>query len=249
MAEPAYQPQPTGDPIIIHGPNGVTTQLEFITPEMARLILEKQNTLNRRMRAMIFDPYTRDMEEGRFYYTHQGIAYDTDEVLVDGQHRLQAIVDSQPSRALPDRMVLVGHEWVSATTIATLRRLLASFALVSTLKLRPSEVMEKLTLHRDALGFSEDCFPVTVRGITLAAVRAVIARAFYTANLDMVRQFTAVLNSGVMTYQQDQPAIVLRNNLLMTPSNSRGEGQMLVVYTKTQRAVVAFLDRKGLTRL
>lgn len=63
----------------------------LITPELAKDWLAN-NTRNRpsdirRVRAL-----ADTMLAGRFMHTHQGIAFDTNNVLLDGQHRLKAIV-------------------------------------------------------------------------------------------------------------------------------------------------------------
>ena len=66
------------------------TTVELITPEKAREYLKK-NTKNRTIRSRHVDELMRDMKSGKFKLTHQGIAFDDDGVLIDGQHRLTAI--------------------------------------------------------------------------------------------------------------------------------------------------------------
>jgi hypothetical protein len=260
------------EPEFIRGPiPGVITTWEYVTPEKALAWLQAQNELNRPMQTRGYDPLTKDMAEGRFQVTHQGIGFDVDEQLTDGQHRLQSIVNSGKAqwlmvtrglpvtnrsvidcpipRGLAIRMMLAGFKWASPVTIATLRRMLASFARANTITLRAGDAESALRNHGEALTFSEDCFRTTVRGITLSSVRAVIARAFYTGELERVRAFAEVLVTGMTTDADDQPAIMMRNNLLMTPSTSRGEQQQLVAYKKTERALLAFLAREQLSRL
>jgi hypothetical protein len=66
--------------------------LELITPEMAREILDLHNGVNRRMRNWWAMALSRAMRRGEWITTHQGIAFDIDKNLADGQHRLYAIV-------------------------------------------------------------------------------------------------------------------------------------------------------------
>jgi hypothetical protein len=68
------------------------TKTELITPEMAKKILSSANTNNRKLQQRKVETYARDMRAGAFITTHQGIAFDENEVLLDGQHRLAAIV-------------------------------------------------------------------------------------------------------------------------------------------------------------
>ena len=79
----------------IHGPTpGILTAWEFVTPEIALKWLNEQNNLNRPMLTQLHEPLTREMVEGRFQVTHQGIGFDENGQLTDGQHRLQGIVNS-----------------------------------------------------------------------------------------------------------------------------------------------------------
>lgn len=67
-------------------------KLETITPEIAREML-KCNTRNLPVRNSHVDYLASEMAAGRWQLTHQGIAFDGD-TLVDGQHRLLAVVQS-----------------------------------------------------------------------------------------------------------------------------------------------------------
>lgn len=49
---------------------------------------------NRKMRMTGVEFLTRAMREGQFLTTHEGIAFDTEGSLIDGQHRLRAIIAS-----------------------------------------------------------------------------------------------------------------------------------------------------------
>ena len=71
----------------------VTIELTFITPDLASAML-RHNTRNRKMRARGLDRMVRSMTNGLWMFTHQGIAFDWNDDLLDGQHRLQAIVKS-----------------------------------------------------------------------------------------------------------------------------------------------------------
>ena len=68
-------------------------RVENITPYKALLLLES-NTRNRKMRKERVDMYTRDMREGRWRTNGESIVVTESGVLVDGQHRLQAVVNS-----------------------------------------------------------------------------------------------------------------------------------------------------------
>ncbi len=64
-----------------------------ITPECASDWLENRNLpLNRTLSETIAKRYADTMRAGRWLLTHQGIAFDKDGFVIDGQHRLRAIV-------------------------------------------------------------------------------------------------------------------------------------------------------------
>lgn len=69
----------------------IKTRLVTITPEMAERCLAK-NENNRNIRQRHVDRLAEDIKSGNWYVTHQGIAFDEDGKLLDGQHRLLAIV-------------------------------------------------------------------------------------------------------------------------------------------------------------
>ena len=71
----------------------ITSRFTHVTPEMAKAWLDR-NTQNRKMRRDVVDAFARDMKNGNWQTTHQGIAFDKNGVLIDGQHRLAAIVKS-----------------------------------------------------------------------------------------------------------------------------------------------------------
>lgn len=71
--------------------NGLMT----VTPELADAWLKRRNKGNRRISWDVVKQYTETMRENRWQITHQGIAFDEDGNLLDGQHRLKACVDAK----------------------------------------------------------------------------------------------------------------------------------------------------------
>lgn len=65
-----------------------------ITPEKAKEMLEKNMKNNRNIRHDVVQRYARIMKAGGWNLTHQGIAFDTNGALIDGQHRLNAIIEA-----------------------------------------------------------------------------------------------------------------------------------------------------------
>lgn len=65
-----------------------------ITPDMAREMLTHNMKNNRRLNHNTVKRYARIMKAGGWNLTHQGIAFDDNGELIDGQHRLEAIAAS-----------------------------------------------------------------------------------------------------------------------------------------------------------
>lgn len=86
------------------------TTVELITPEIAGDLLAA-NPHNRNVRAPIVARYARDMAAGRWALNHQAIGLSTSGEVLDGQHRLYAVIQSNTpvlmlvTRGLEDRAI------------------------------------------------------------------------------------------------------------------------------------------------
>jgi hypothetical protein len=67
-----------------------TAQIKAATKQLVDSLLE-MNTNNRPLRKSVVDCYKQDIADGRWYITNQGIGVSADGVLIDGQHRLEAL--------------------------------------------------------------------------------------------------------------------------------------------------------------
>ena len=80
--------------------NTVTTTMTTVTPEQASEWLAN-NTHNRKLRTHQVAAMVRDIQEGRWKWNGDSIKFAKDGTLLDGQHRLHAIVESgQPIEML-----------------------------------------------------------------------------------------------------------------------------------------------------
>jgi hypothetical protein len=68
-------------------------QVQTITPEMAKVYLKK-NTDNRNKRGWWVSGLAGMIKRGEWIPTHQGVAFSKSGNLIDGQHRLEAIVEA-----------------------------------------------------------------------------------------------------------------------------------------------------------
>lgn len=104
-------------PTTIHGCN-ITVRLELVTPDMAKKYLEA-NTRNRTVSQHKVRELSSEISDGHWVMTHQGVAFDKNGDLCDGQHRLEAIV---MSGCAVEMLVFRGLEIVAQDVIDTGRR-------------------------------------------------------------------------------------------------------------------------------
>jgi hypothetical protein len=242
-----------------------------VTPDIAFRWLEG-NTHNRPVNPLHVQRLAREMNAGRWRLTHQGIAFDVNGLLIDGQHRLWAVMeadmpvvmrvffnepaenrhvlDTGDRRSNLDILTITGHVGeVNATLLATLRAMLAGLTHHLTRR-SPGDEAEMLTRHRSAVEFAvEHCRTAPAKGIATSHIRAVIARAHYSADHAQLAHFCDVLRTGLPAEENDRVILVLRDFLIQTHPSSHSEAGRRLRYAKTQWALVAFLDGRQPKRL
>lgn len=236
----------------------------MVSPEMATTWLEA-NTHNRPVLQTVVDMYSRDMKLNRWVLTHQGIAFDVSGRLVDGQHRLWAVIDSGvtvpmlvhrglpmesqvaidtgKTRASVDRLGLSDKfGQVTSREANILKRLIRGGG--PYVRLSCQDEQDLFARHVAAIRFSISAFPGRRAFITRSEVYAVAARAYYNCDRDEIKRFCHVVLSNEAKRPQDKTAILLRDFLL----TSRGQ-KPDTIYLKTSAALRAFIDGKKLIRL
>ena len=162
-----------------------------VTPEQAAKWLRENNENNRGIKTQVVNKYARDLLDGNWRVTHQCIAFDSRGMLVDGQHRLSAIVlagtamtvcvatyetqedamklpiDMQAKRAVFE--VLHVSRKDQETSMAFLRIVLSGGVLVTI-----AEVEHAIEVLRDKLTAVHACITNTVKYRSAAPARAAI---------------------------------------------------------------------------
>jgi hypothetical protein len=253
-----------------------TVTKTLVTPEMAKNWLATANISNRHIVATHCDRLARDMIHGKWTLTHEGIAFGTDGRLIDGQHRLKAVtianipvemyvwrnvssdgimsINNGKPRSLADSMSISGIKISNGNTkIATLRAMVDGFSGASSQKtLTYSEAVDLYFLHEKAIDFA--CQHTTSKRATVwsAPTRAVIARAFYTADHERLIQFCNCITSGMVTSGDDAAAASLFAYLMRlkaTMGAEVGTTARMDKYRKTERSLQAFLARERLMKV
>jgi hypothetical protein len=87
----------------------------------------------------------------------------------------------------------------------------------------------------------------SARGVATSDVRAVLARAWYSADETRLAEFCEILRSSVARKDSDKPVIMLRNYLCGGAGWDRRDRRER--YAKIERVLLAFLREENLIRL
>jgi len=244
------------------------SQVLEVTPELASVWMVK-NTFNRNLSRQTVRKYASDMERGEWKLNHQGIAFDEDGVLVDGQHRLAAVRESGMSvrmmvtwgadrtgidelrvRSTQDVIKFGGMStWIAPKDIQTAKQMIVLFSegnkklVVST-----TEIVEFAEKNKDAIRFSGENFLSNKRAISTALVRASVAVAYYHVDHELLSRFVDVLYSGVVQDPCESAVIRLREQLIQYGLGGGAQARIDMA-KKTCRAIQAFSMRKPLASL
>ena len=254
-----------------------TTAWEYITAAIAAVYLQSNFSDNRTLRRPWVDSLAEIMLAGKFRTTHIGIAFDALERLVDGQHRLAAIIkaaltcpdfgiwllvtrdlpaqavegiDSGVARTQTDTIRITTGEVIDSHDVALARMMLLGGWDITTKtnsRVPTWSMTDFLVKHREAITFARQ-YEVCLAS---APIRAVVARAYYHADRDRLTQFLRILTTGVVDDPKtDTAAIALRTAIMMNPVlRAAGRDNRAMLYRKTLSVVCAFLARRGLTKV
>lgn len=147
--------------------------IEIVTPEQAReLLLASEGVPNRRLNKTRVLRFAHAIDKGQWQVTHQGLALDTEGKIVDGQHRLSAIVeankpvemvvfrdvdrgtfkvvDTGAARSATDAMVFAGL--TNGTAITAMARFMLSYDQIKGTK-APLNVASRLLTTVDVMDY------------------------------------------------------------------------------------------------
>lgn len=254
--------------------NRIISEVVSVTPGLAAAWLADKAP-NRRVRKRVVERYANDMRDNRWRLTHQGIAFDETGALIDGQHRLAAIVradvpiqmlvvrgvsretqidmDQHAKRGADDALTLAGHN-VTKTTVAIARGIWGRGA-HSGLDMTIETLAVFISDHREAIDFASPLVDRKIRGVSQAVVAAAVARAYYHVDRDRLSSFVDVLCTGTQgdPPAEDSAAILLRNLLILSSTPGRTTGgnanKRRSIFLKTVRAIEIFCSRKAISML
>lgn len=219
-----------------------TAEYMEITPDLATEWLSKSGR-NRQISELQVERYAEMMARGDWLTTDQGIAFDENGDLINGQHRLNAIVKANRTvtmlvtRDLPNRSQLVmdqglkrqAHEQISiregwevqAIHVAVAKVMIMGIGGPGHLVRRRAkgdiQLLDRFYVHHhEAIEYTVHHFHKnpSIRGVTIAPVMGPVARAYYSEPHEELVRFAEVVTTGMAVHRNDGPAVVLRNWLI-----------------------------------
>lgn len=244
---------------------------ELVTVAVANAYLER-NSGNRHLRPGVVERFARDMSKGRWKFTNQTIGFDVDGNIIDGQHRLSAIVQSgeaqwflvvrgivaengigidcgirrTPKDGAPARgMEMNNREQACARTMM---RAGEGKQLTRT----NAEVLDFFHDHGDVIRDATRLLSPKHTGISTASVDAAFARALYHADVNHLTRAAILLLKGMSpdkTVRDGDVTMISLRDHLMRQSKIKGYSGSPLQMLTLRRVVYAlrcFLDGRDM---
>jgi hypothetical protein len=231
-----------------------------VTPEMARHWL-RNNNFNRPLNQRLVEKYARQMRTGNWQRTHQGIAFDSRGVVLDGQHRLWAIIRS--GHAIPMLIFLNEnfhvHESIDGGKTRSLLDVVRLEIRDNTLKNRHIYVVKAMWAGRHCVNQNDMTatevsnllrnFHLPVRfavellehsHVADNVVMSVIARAYQSVPQERLIKFCNILRNGEGSHPSATMILQFRDWLLRL--KDRQAATRRDIYKRTEIVLNAFLN-------
>ena len=247
----------------------------LVSPKMAKMALGNM-CINRKLRPSLIKKYAHSMLQGQWKINGEAIVFSKSGVLLEGQHRMNAVVvadisvpmlivkgveDSKEvlatindgaSRTLTDRLTMQGIT-LNNIHAATLRSLLFGLSQAQGNGRNPSsrfttlDYIELFEKHYDAIEFAVSATR-NKRGIASASVCGAISRAYYHVDKGELLRFCNALVDNYAQSPEERSATLL-HSFLLTHTNGGGGMIKKERYAKTERAIQAFISGKSIAKL
>lgn len=257
----------SGNAITIPGTK-ITTRWEYVTPAIAAAYRAKTRRNRRRMESLA-QRYAKDMAAGQWLMTHQGVAFDENDDLIDSQHRLEAIeisgapqwllvtrglplgsaeaMDRGRARSLAHSLQILGFQHSDSKIVAMARMMLYGPVTVQA-KDRPTDItMRKfIEAHQEAILVVAE---IPGRTKMPAPVTGALCRATYHTTAARLVRFVAAYHDEI---PRDDSAAGDKTARLLQKAVERDRfagGLRTQLYRKAQNAVQCYLSGEDLQRL
>lgn len=135
-------------------------EIVSVTPELAATWLATNTEKNRRLSKVTVNRYAQDMLRGKWLATGEAIKFDCDGKLIDGQHRLSAVVVSKKS---VEMLVVRDLEQATMTVLDTGKSRSAGDALTIT-GVADGNALQMASLARKIIAHQNGYLPLSAEG-------------------------------------------------------------------------------------
>jgi hypothetical protein len=222
---------------------GIQSWIEEVDAERAKALLEKAKgkVRNRRLSDTYISRYKEMILENQWYMNGETISLDKEGYLINGQHRLTAIIEAnkvKPGTKVKIMMVSGVEREAISTIDSGNGRSVAQSAQMSGIEVSATKIsisrycflqpnqsrrelryLNRLKLinnyveYKEAIDFASRAF--CREPILFAAYRAIIVRAYLNGvDKKKLQRFMEVVDTGMSTSETEIPAILLRNMVL-----------------------------------
>jgi hypothetical protein len=228
--------------------------------------LRALDTHNRNKKKTHVDYLRKEIREGRWTLTNQGVGVSASNYIVDGGHRLMAIelegcppvqfilarglpdcsqkyVDQHAKRSMADTLTLFFDATISNQVIGALNTILRVENAWNIGKFSPDVLIAKFEENESSI---KQVLSVEKSKSLAASTLAALIMTHHRTQDERVLQFAQQVTCGEML-QTGDPALTLRNWL--AANTGGGSVQQNERYLKTRSALEAFLEGRRLTKL
>lgn len=246
--------------------NSMKTELVDVSPALAQTWLNKNHSENRVINPVRVIQYARMMSESAWLPTGESIKFDTLDRLMDGQHRLLAVIKAGITVPMfvttgldPAVFHVIDHGFARTTlwwapkdhraTTMAMAHLRGGVYLKPAFRMTENEAAEFYERHFSAVSFACSALP-KARGIN-AFVRAVMGRAYYHVDHETLHDFSECLFLRRVDESKSRQIIVMRlRDVLLGTANSHGARETKKSrYLKMERAIQAFANYERVVKL
>jgi hypothetical protein len=243
----------------------LTFRIEELGPELAKDYLARNAPGNRTTRTQRVAMYAADMAAGRWLLNAQPITFSARGALLDGQHRLRAVLESGatvpmviaegvPDEAYPTidaamgkRLEDVAPEWARGDRYAAYAtnamRIGTSETRRRRYRLTRQEQCDWMEKYEGDLEFALGLFHRQPYALRKAAVIGTVARAHRYLSAETLERFVTILYSGI-TDERWQSSVIRLRDLLLGASAHSFYGANTQLIRNVEAALIAFAEQR-----
>jgi hypothetical protein len=251
----------------------VTRGWEEFDPERAEKTLDESNVDNRCISTDRAIRYATEMESGAWREDNeQALMFDWDGKLMNGAHRLAAVmlskttqrfwvirgldpelrkvVDQGKSRSLLDALNMAGHHGGGNHYVAAIKKVYACTPTMHRIYWTADTFEEAEKAVGPSVRALEDFFNATRRGLTRSIMWALCAKALDYLDHSVVEEFLQIFLTGESKGRAKDRSVIKLRDYFLEQAGIKGRAlDEKLLYQKSQAVLQAFADGRVLTKL